>query len=62
MKLNKTIYSTIITVLFLGSLPLADLSGQAVPGKDENIPFLCTFGKQGKTSWGDDDFYSGLVL
>jgi hypothetical protein len=33
------------------------LSGQAVPGKDENIPFLVTFGKEGKTSWGDNDFY-----
>jgi len=31
--------------------------GQAVPGKDENIPFLITFGKYGETSWGDDDFY-----
>ena len=31
-------------------------AGQAVPGKDENIPFLMTFGKDGKTSWGDDDF------
>lgn len=30
---------------------------QPVPGKDENIPFLVTFGKQGETSWGDDDFY-----
>ena len=28
-----------------------------MPGKDENIPFLVTFGKDGKTSWGDDDFY-----
>jgi len=33
------------------------LSGQPVPGKDENIPFLVTFGKDGKTSWGDADFY-----
>jgi hypothetical protein len=33
------------------------LSGQPVPGKDENIPFLVTFGKEGKTSWGDDHFY-----
>jgi hypothetical protein len=57
MKLNRTIYTTIIAVFFLGSLPLTDISGQAVPGKDENIPFLVTFGKQGKTSWGDDDFY-----
>jgi hypothetical protein len=32
------------------------LSAQPVPGKDENIPFLVTFGKDGKTSWGDDDF------
>ncbi len=32
------------------------VSGQAVPGKDENIPFLVTFGKSGETSWGDDDF------
>jgi hypothetical protein len=32
--------------------------GQAVPGKDENIPFLCTFGKEGETSWGDANFYS----
>jgi hypothetical protein len=31
---------------------------QAVPGKDENIPYLVTFGKNGETSWGDDDFYS----
>ncbi|HRR93641.1 MAG TPA: hypothetical protein P5257_09640 [Bacteroidales bacterium] len=29
---------------------------QAVPGQDENIQFLVTFGKQGETSWGDDDF------
>jgi len=27
-----------------------------VPGKDENIPFLVTFGKAGNISWGDDDF------
>lgn len=33
------------------------IKGQAVPGKDENIPFLVTFGKEGKVSWGDDDFF-----
>jgi hypothetical protein len=33
-------------------------SAQPVPGKDENIPFLVTFGKNGKTSWGDDSFFS----
>ena len=30
---------------------------QPVPSKDENIPFLVTFGKEGKISWGDDHFY-----
>lgn len=29
---------------------------QPVPNVDENIPFLMTFGKEGETSWGDDDF------
>jgi hypothetical protein len=38
--------------------PLREAKCQSVPGKDENIPFLVTFGKQGKTSWGDDGFYS----
>jgi hypothetical protein len=40
----------------MGLTVAGKLSGQAVPGKDENIPFLVTFGKEGKTSWGDDDF------
>lgn len=29
---------------------------QPVPGKDENIPYLVTFGRNAETSWGDDDF------
>lgn len=29
---------------------------QPVPGEAENIPYLMTFGKEGQTSWGDDDF------
>ncbi|HNW56535.1 MAG TPA: hypothetical protein PLR88_10485 [Bacteroidales bacterium] len=41
---------------FLGLQIVSNLSAQPVPGKDENIPFLVTFGKEGKTSWGDDDF------
>lgn len=36
--------------------------GQPIPSKDENIPFLVTFGKNGKTSWGDDSFYSVWFL
>jgi hypothetical protein len=58
MKLNKDTYIKYFFLLFLGFMALPDIQGQPVPGKDENIPFLCTFGKQGKTSWGDADFYS----
>lgn len=29
---------------------------QPVPGEDENIPFLVTFGNKGLKSWGDDDY------
>ena len=34
----------------------ADVRSQQVPAEIENIPFLCTFGKEGSKSWGDDDF------
>ncbi len=54
MKLFRTI--TIILTLFAPQM-ITTTRGQAVPGKDENIAFLVTFGKQGETSWGDDDFY-----
>jgi hypothetical protein len=57
MKLNKTIYFLIVSIFLFGFQTWTNLSGQAVPGKDENIPFLVTFGKNGETSWGDDDFY-----
>lgn len=49
---NKIILAGLI--LCLSSL--SGVKGQPVPGKDENIPFLVTFGKFGDTSWGDDDF------
>jgi hypothetical protein len=29
---------------------------QSAPAIDENIPYLVTFGKNARTSWGDDDF------
>lgn len=32
------------------------LFSQPVPGDDENIPFLMTFGPKAEKSWGDDDF------
>jgi hypothetical protein len=55
MYLNKTI--GLISFVLLGLLAHENIYSQAVPGMDENIPFLVTFGKQGETSWGDDDFY-----
>ncbi len=50
-------YKTLILILMLGLPVAANLKAQPVPGKDENIPFLVTFGKEGKTSWGDANFY-----
>ena len=57
MKLNTNIFKIFSAVLILVIHSGLELHGQSVPGKEENIPFLVTFGKQGETSWGDDDFY-----
>lgn len=57
MKLNKIKYTTLFLILLTVLLPGLRLNSQPVPSKEENIPFLVTFGKQGETSWGDDDFY-----
>lgn len=58
MKFYNSLYRLVIFFIFFLGLPFGSkLSGQPVPGKDENIPFLVTFGKDGKTSWGDDHFY-----
>ena len=57
MKPERFINIALI-ILFLSGITLpAMLNAQAVPGKDENIPFLVTFGKEGKVSWGDNDFF-----
>jgi len=56
MKLNTSSYKLLFTIMVLVSGMAPFLLGQPVPGKDENIPFLVTFGKEGKTSWGDADF------
>ncbi|HEX2968393.1 MAG TPA: hypothetical protein VHO46_04750 [Bacteroidales bacterium] len=59
MKLLKSPYKSFLLLLFICCIlynPKAFT--QPVPGKDENIPFLVTFGKDGKTSWGDDTFHS----
>jgi hypothetical protein len=58
MKLNRSIYKILLTTLLLSTSIQAELIAQQVPGKEENIYFLVTFGKDGKTSWGDFYFYS----
>jgi hypothetical protein len=58
MDLKRTIYIKVLSILLFGFVLWPDLAAQPVPGKDENIPFLVTFGKDGQTSWGDADFYS----
>ncbi len=58
MKVNTAIFRFLILSILSLALLVPDVYCQAVPGKDENIPFLVTFGKEGETSWGDDDFFS----
>jgi len=57
MKLKRTIYTILLSLSLSGFIQWTDMPGQEVPGRDENITFLVTFGKEGETSWGDDDFY-----
>jgi hypothetical protein len=56
MKLKIRDYKFLLLTLLLGLCSSSLADAQAVPGKDENIPYLVTFGKFGKTSWGDNDF------
>jgi len=56
MKLRKSIYKVLFIQSCLLCLIPAITKAQAVPAKDENIEFLMTFGREGATSWGDDDF------
>jgi hypothetical protein len=58
MRLKNKIYILILSLCLSGLLAGPRLIAQPVPGKDENITFLVTFGKNGKISWGDDDFNS----
>jgi hypothetical protein len=52
IKLYKVFFAGV--VIFLSFSGLA--KSQPVPGADENIQYLVTFGKNGDSSWGDDDF------
>jgi len=58
MKVNIAIFKFLAFIVFSSAMSGSMSYGQAVPGKDENIPFLVNFGKDGETSWGDDDFSS----
>ena len=49
-------FKYLIVVFALSAVFGASVLAQPVPGEDENIPFLVTFGKDAPTSWGDDDF------
>ncbi len=62
MKWNKTISYFKISLLLLASLSAGPAYSQPIPGEDENIPFLVTFGKESQTLWGDDDFYQIFFL
>jgi hypothetical protein len=57
MKVNNSKYKFLILIFLIACCCTSFLDAQPVPGKDENIPFLVTFGKYGKTSWGDANFY-----
>lgn len=58
MRVKTAIFKILVLMIIFSASAGDILLGQAVPGKDENIPFLVTFGKYGETSWGDDDFNS----
>ena len=57
MKHINNILNYLIIVLLLNVVISVGVSAQPVPSEDENIPFLVTFGRGAKTSYGDDDFY-----
>lgn len=45
----------ILATIALLSIAFIEVYAQAIPSKNENIPFLVTFGKESEKSWGDDD-------
>lgn len=54
MSYVKNIYRLLLAgCLFMITVTVLS---QPVPAADENIPYLVTFGSDGDTSWGDDDF------
>jgi len=58
MKWNKLTYRILLLIVLIVTAVETRVTAQPVPGKDENIYSLVTFGKEGKKSWGDPNFYS----
>lgn len=58
VKAGRRVMKFVLAGFMLFMLISPGITAQPIPGKDENIPFLVTFGKEGKTSWGDDSFFS----
>ena len=51
--MKKIVYlASLLFTFFITAI----VNAQPVPAVDENIPALITFGKDGETAWGDDDF------
>ncbi len=46
----------LVLFIFILGATISNCSAQAVPAPEENIPFLVTFGKDAKKSYGDDDY------
>jgi len=56
MKYINNFFKHLILIAALNAIFSANVLAQPVPGVDENIPFLVTFGRDAATSWGDDSF------
>jgi hypothetical protein len=61
MKLIR-LYKIIFSAVFICLPYFWDANGQPIPGQDENIPFLVTFGNKGDIAWGDDDFSQSFFV
>jgi len=46
----------LLSLTFFLIISLIKVKAQSIPAKNENIPFLVTFGNKAEKSWGDDDF------
>lgn len=58
MKTNSTVQRTLLACTFLWAFGLSSGLAQAIPGPEENINYIVTFGKEAPGEWGDDDHLS----